>query len=146
MARKTRVSFIKGMMVTAATKELKPESRQILIVLESAFTTIGSKASTMRAKHPPRTASHKPAKNAVTHGFPLNMARVRKKKRRDVNTRTAHKKTTTSLSMKSHVKTEDFAEENQRLVMNLNIFENLSSRVTVTNTVPDIVNPKQHNL
>ena len=113
MVRKTRVSFIKGMMVTVATKGLKSETRQILVVLESGFTIIGSKASTMRAKHPPRTASHKPAKKAVIRGFLLNMARVRKKKRRDVNTRTVQKKTMTSLSMKSHFEIEDFAEENQ---------------------------------
>ena len=117
MARKTRVSFIKGMMVTVATKGLKPESRQSSIASESGFTINGSKASTMRAKHPPRTASHKPAKKAVTHGFLLNMARVRKKKRRDVNTRTAHKKTTTILSRRPHVEIESFAKEkNQRLV------------------------------
>ena len=93
MTKKTRVSFIKGMMVTAATKGLRPELKQIADVTAfdaAGSTGIGSKPSTIRAKHPPRTASHKAAKKAVSiHGSLLNTARVRKKKRKDVNTRTA---------------------------------------------------------
>ena len=86
MAKKTRVSFIRGMMVVTAAKRLMPDLIQIV---DAEFTGTGSKISTMKAKHPPRIASHKPAKKATTHGFLLNMARVRKKKRRDVNARTA---------------------------------------------------------
>ena len=36
-------------------------------------------------RHPAGTANHKPPKKAIAHGFILNMARTRKKKRRDVN-------------------------------------------------------------
>ena len=85
MARKTRVSFIRGMMVVAAIRELMSDLRQIF---DAESTGTGIKTSTTKAKHTPRTASHKPAKKATTHGFLLNMARVRKKKRRDVNVRT----------------------------------------------------------
>ena len=89
MARKTIVSFIRGIIVAIAAKGLMPELRQIVVVFDTGFTGTGLKASTMKAKHPPRTASHKPAKKAITHGFLIKTARVRKKKRRDVNTRTA---------------------------------------------------------
>ena len=65
----------------------------------------------MKAKHPPRTASHKPAKIAVAHAFLLNAARVRKKKRRDVDTRTAQKKTIASLLRMTHVDFEVAAEK-----------------------------------
>ena len=76
-------------MVVAATKELMPELKHIGVVFVVESTPAGLKASTTKAKHPPRTASHKPAKIATTRGSPLNTARVRKKKRRDDNTRTA---------------------------------------------------------
>jgi hypothetical protein len=68
MARKTRVSFIRGMIFTAAKKELMPESIQIE---DSDAGTVGTglKLSIMRDKHAPRTASHKPAKKATTHGY-----------------------------------------------------------------------------
>jgi hypothetical protein len=92
MAKKTRVSLIRGMMVAAATKGLMPELIQVIgVVFDAGFICTGSKISTMKAKHPPtgRTASHEPAKKATTHGYVLNMARVRKKKRRDVITRVA---------------------------------------------------------
>ena len=83
MARKTRVSFIRGMIVDAATKGSMPGLIQSGI--PDADSGIGSYILTMRATHPPRTASHKPAKKATIHGYALNTARVRKKKRRDVN-------------------------------------------------------------
>ena len=88
MARKTRVSFIKGMMVVNAIKGPMPGLRQTAVDFAAEVTVIGLKTSLMRAKHEPRTASHKAAKKAVTHGFLVNTARVRRKKRRDVNTRT----------------------------------------------------------
>ena len=88
MARKTRVSFIKGMMVVNAIKGPMPELRQTPVVFAAEVAGIGLKTSAMRAKHEPRTACHKAAKKAVTHEFLVNTARVRKKKRRDVNTRT----------------------------------------------------------
>ena len=53
-------------------------------------------------KHPPRTDTHKPAKNATTDGYVLNTARVRKKKRRDVNTTLAEEKMITNLSSMTH--------------------------------------------
>ena len=81
MARKIRVSFIRGMMVTAARIGLMPG-----LIQNGVFSGTGKKISTMKAKHPPRTASHKPAKKATTHVYVLNTARVRKKKRRDVDT------------------------------------------------------------
>ena len=86
MARKTKVSFIREVIIAAATKELMFVLIQIGVALDGEFTGTGSKISTMKAKHPPRTASHKPAKKATTHEYVLNTARVRKKKRRDVNT------------------------------------------------------------
>ena len=61
----------------------------------------------MKAKDPPRTATHKTAKNATTHGYVLNTARVRKKKRRDVNETVAEEKVTTNLSSKTHVESDD---------------------------------------
>ena len=66
MARKARVSFIKGMIVDAATKGFIPGLTQIG-VFDTEFG-IGSKISTMKATHPLRTASHKPEKKATTHG------------------------------------------------------------------------------
>jgi hypothetical protein len=74
------------MIIAAAKKELMPESRQ---TKDAESTGVGSKILTMKAKHPPRTASHKPVKKATTHGYESNTARVRKKKRRDVNTTVA---------------------------------------------------------
>jgi hypothetical protein len=146
MARKTRVSFIKGMMVIVVAKGMRSESRQFTGVFDAAgFTGIGLKALTIRAKHPPRTVSHKPAKKAVTHGFLLNTARVRKKKRRDVKTRVAPDKVTPSLLSMTHIEFEGAAEENQRLVSMRKAFKNLNSHSTRT-TAEDIVNAKQHNL
>ena len=84
MARKTRVSFIRGMIVDAATKGSMPGL--IHIGIFHSESGVGSNILTMKATHPPRTASHKPAKKATTHGCTLNTARVRKKKRREVNT------------------------------------------------------------
>ena len=117
MARKTRVSFIKGMMIDATIKGLVPLLIQIGILFDVGFTDTGRKILTMKAKHPPRTASHKPAKKATTHGYVLNTARVRKKKRRDVNTTVAPEKQATSLSSMTHVELDDnikSEEKNQR--------------------------------
>ena len=97
-------------MVTVAAKGLMPESIQSWGVFVTVFTGTGVKTSTMRAIHPPRTASHKNAKKVVTHGFLLNTARVRKRKRRDVNTRTTQKKTTASLLSMTHAELEIGAE------------------------------------
>ena len=82
-------------MVAAATKGLMFS----LIQNEWAFGAgLGaSNTSITKAKHPPRTASHKPAKKATIHWFLLNTARVRKKKRRDVNVTAVEKKMTTVL-------------------------------------------------
>ena len=101
MAKKTRVSFIRGMMVATATKGSIPRLIQIG-EFDAGSSCIGSKISTIKATYPPRTASHKPAKKATTHGYALNTARVRKKKRRDVNTTAAQQKVTTSLSSMMH--------------------------------------------
>ena len=87
---KTRVSFIKEMIIAAATKGLMLELIQMGVVFSSDLGSIigsGSNISTMKAKHPPRTANHKPAKKAIIHGYVLNTARVRKKNRREVITR-----------------------------------------------------------
>ena len=107
MARKTRVSFIRGMMIDAAIKGLVPSLVQIGVVFDAGFTDTGRKISTMKGKHPPRTPSHKPAKKTITHGYVLNTARVRKKKRRDVNTIVAEEKKTTSLSSMTHDELDD---------------------------------------
>ena len=56
-------------------------------------------------------------KNATTHGHVLNTARVRKKKRRDVNTIAAQSKTTTSLLSMTHVELGDIAEENSEVAL-----------------------------
>ena len=71
----------------------------------------------MKAKHPPRTASQKPAKKAIIHRLLLNMARVRMKKRRDVDAITEQKRTTTVLPSLMHAKPECIADENQGLVI-----------------------------
>ena len=88
MARKTKVSFIRGMIVAAVTKGVMPGLIHIGEFVAGS-TAGGSKIKAMKAKHPPRTASHKPAKKATTNGYVLNIARVRKKKRRDVKTTVA---------------------------------------------------------
>ena len=86
MARKTKLSFIRGMIVAAATKRLMAELTQSGVVYDAGCTDIaGSKIKMMKAKHPPRTDIHKNAKKPITNGYVLNTARVRKKKRRDVN-------------------------------------------------------------
>ena len=66
MARKVRVSFIKAIIVATATKVFIPGLIQIG-VFDVEFG-IGSKISTIFATHPHRTASHKLAKKATTHG------------------------------------------------------------------------------
>jgi hypothetical protein len=86
MATKIRVSFIREMMVAATKKGWTTELRQFAVVSVAGFNGTGIETSTMKAKHPPRTASHKPAKKATIHLLLLNTARVRRKKRRDVNT------------------------------------------------------------
>jgi hypothetical protein len=68
MARKTRVSFTRGMIVATAKKVLMPELRQNGVVDGGGGPCIGLKISTMRGKYPTRTASHKPAKKPITHG------------------------------------------------------------------------------
>ena len=83
MARKTRVSFNMEMMVNVVIKGLTTLLRQV--ALEFFEGSIRS-PPTMKAKEPPRTASHEQAKKATTHGFLSNTARMRRKKRRDVNT------------------------------------------------------------
>ena len=85
MARKTRVSFIRGIMVAVAIKGLTPELRHVSVEFNVGSTRV---EATMKVKDPPRTASHEHAKKATTHGFLLNAARMRKKKRREVNTTT----------------------------------------------------------
>ena len=101
----------------------------------------------MKAKHPPRTATHKPAKNATTHGYVLNTARVRKKKRRDVNTTVAEEKMTTNLSSMIQIESDDNNAEEKSEVgykialgnLNMSLHESLV-------TTADAVYPKQHNL
>ena len=105
MAKKTRVSFIRGMMVATDTKGSIPGLIQIG-EFDAGSTCIGTKISTINATYPPRTANHKPAKNATTLGYALNTARVRKKKRRDVNTTAVQQKVTTSLSSMMHFEFE----------------------------------------
>ena len=61
----------------------------------------------MKAKHPPRLATHKLPKNAITHGYVLKTARVRKKKRREVNMIVAEEKVTINLSRMIHVESDD---------------------------------------
>ena len=84
-------------MVAAATKGLMFSLIQNLNARVFGTGFGASKTSTMKAKHPPRTASHEHAKKVTIHLFLLNTARVRKKKRRDVNTTAAEKKMTTVL-------------------------------------------------
>jgi hypothetical protein len=67
MARKIRVSFIRGIIFTATKKESTPELIQM--IEDVGVTGTGSKLSIMRDKHAPRTASHKHAKKATTHGY-----------------------------------------------------------------------------
>ena len=83
MARKTRVSFIMEMMVDAVRKGLTSLLRQV--ALEFNEVSICTPL-TMKDKELPRIASHEQAKKATTHGFLSNTARMRRKKRRDVNT------------------------------------------------------------
>jgi hypothetical protein len=86
MARKTRVSFIRGMTNAATVKDLTVATMQIIEDVGTIFVIgTGSKLSIKTDKHTPRTASHKHAKKATTHGYVLYTARVRKKKRRDVD-------------------------------------------------------------
>ena len=99
-------------------------------VFDAGFTDNSDddkKLSTMKAKHPPRTATHNPPKNAITHGYVLNTARVRKKKRREVNTIVAEEKMTTNLLSMTHIETDE----------NWN---------RVTKQTTDTVYAKQHNL
>ena len=101
----------------------------------------------MRAKDPPRTATHKPAKKAITRGYVLNTARVRKKKRRDVNTTVAEEKVTTNLSSMTHVESDDtIAEEESKVVYYEIALENRSSPVSSRVTTADTIYTKQHNL
>ena len=114
MARKIRVSFIRGVMVVAAIYGAMP------VFSQTAFAFVGSgfsKIKTMKAKHSPRIDSHKTAKKAITRGFVLNTARTRKKKRRDVNARAAQSKVTTIFVRMTHIEYESIAEENHRLIM-----------------------------
>jgi len=82
MARKTRVSLTRGMIVAAAARGLTPMLAEhpsgVMCVVGEANLIVG-------AKHPATTASHEPAKIATIHGFCSNTARTRRKKRRDVN-------------------------------------------------------------
>jgi hypothetical protein len=80
MAKKTRVSLMRGMMVAVVTKGFTDPSIQYLV--DPMFTPV---TPTITVKHAATTASHKIAKNATIHGFLSNTARVRKKKRRDVD-------------------------------------------------------------
>ena len=113
MAKKTRVSFIREMIIVAIRKGLSSGSRQVSSEFNplSLFTE-----ETIKANDPPRTASHEQAKKATTHGFLLNTARVRRKKRRDVNTTTAQSRIISRISSLIHVGF-DRTEENQKLVM-----------------------------
>lgn len=74
MAMKARVSLIRGMIVATATYGL------VFLLWAQNIPH-----ATMNATQEPRTTSHKPAKKATIHGSRLNIARVRKKKRRDVD-------------------------------------------------------------
>jgi hypothetical protein len=100
MARKTRVSFTREMMVAAAIKGLTTGLRQVASEFNAGFIRT---ESTMKANDPPRTASHEPAKKATTHGFLLNTARARRKKRRELNTTTVQYRIITSLSSLIHI-------------------------------------------
>ena len=113
-------------MVAAATKGLMVE-----LIHDAGSTGSGSKISTIKAKHPPRTANHKIAKKATTHGYKIRTARVRKKKRREVNTTVEQKKTTANLLSTIHIELESIAEEKSEASRNI---------------TADIVSPKQHNL
>ena len=63
MAKKTRVSFIMGAIVAAATKGLMPA-----LIQNGGSPGMGSNISTRKARHPPRTANHEHAKKAATRG------------------------------------------------------------------------------
>ena len=80
---------------------------QFGVMFDAGFTRFGKKITTMKAKDPPRVATHKPAKNATTHGYVLNTARVRKKKRREVNMIVAEEKVITNLSSMIHIESDD---------------------------------------
>ena len=100
MARKTRVSLIRGMMVAVVTKGLTVPSMQYLV--GPIFTP---STPTMTVTHAATTASHKPAKKVTIHGFLSNTARVRKKKRRDVDVTERKKRTPKLFSSLKHVLT-----------------------------------------
>ena len=122
---------------------------QIEVVFDAGFTDSGKKISTMKAKHPPRTATHKAAKNAITHGNVLNTARVRKKNRRDVNTIVAEEKMITNLSSMTHIESDDKNAEEKSEVGYEIVLENLNMSLhesPVTKKTADAVYPKQHNL
>ena len=80
MAKKTRVSLTRGMMAAVVTKGFTDPWTQYLV--DPMFAPV---TPTMTVKHAATTASHKIAKNATIHGSLSNTARVRKKKRRDVD-------------------------------------------------------------
>lgn len=114
MAMKTRESLIRGIMVAAATKGL------IFSLMQNTACAFcagfgASKTSTIKAKDPPRTANHKTAKKATTDWFLSNMARVRKKKRRDVNTTAVEKKMTTVLPSMTQTGVGIIAEEKSEI-------------------------------
>ena len=95
-------------MVIATTKGLMLELKH-----NAGSTSSGAKISKIKAKHPPRTANHKPAKKATTHGYKIRTARVRKKKRREVNTTVAQKKTTANLLSMIHIELENTEEKSE---------------------------------
>ena len=140
MARKTRLSFIRGMIVITATSLLIPGFTQ-----NNGFPDIGSKILTRKAKYPPKTASNKPTKKAIAHGYVLNTARVRKKKRRDVNMTVAEKRKAVSLSDMTQTEVETVAEENERVMKQHCQVEGLSSR-KYRPTRAVTAHPKPHNL
>ena len=140
MAKKTRVSFIREMIIVAIRKGLSSGSRQVSFEFHalSLFTE-----ETIKANDPPRTASHEQAKKATTHGFLLNTARVRRKKRRDVNTTTAQSRIISRISSLIHVGF-DRTEENQKLVMKIAL-EYLSSLI-ICFIIAAIENQRHKNL
>jgi hypothetical protein len=100
MAKKTKVSLMRGMMAAVVTKGFTDPSIQYLV--DPMFTPL---TPMMTVKHAPTTASHKIAKNATIHGFLSNTARVRKKKRRDVDVTAKKKRMPTLLSSWEHLLT-----------------------------------------
>ena len=97
MARKTRVSWTKGKTITIFTYNLIGFSMQYFV-----DPTFVESPPTMTSTHVATTDSHNPPKKATIHGFLSNTARIRKKKRRDVEGTQRQKRMLVNFKSKKH--------------------------------------------